>query len=144
MNHQDIFLQTRDEQGAIAAALLALQYADGCSSRNRCWSWAQQAIELVPTLAKHTGALSWPNTAAMREHLDTLQANEMTALVEDEATPSIPQPPTLLDQAKTLAARAQISLDAGNLERSQTCATLAQALAAIQQAETLQTIARRL
>lgn len=139
MNNQDRFAEALDNEGYIAAALLALEFANGCSSKNACWTWANKAIELVPSLAAYTGKLTWPNTADMREHLETLTSAQALAddagNVKTALTPSASSP-TLLDQAKLLAARATASIDSGSFDRAVACATLAQALAAIHQAET--------
>lgn len=143
MNNQDRFTHTLETEGPIAAAHLALEFANNCNSRNACWNWADKAIELVPSLATHVGKLTWPNTADMREHLETLTSAQALADDASNVKTALTSPassPTLLDQAKLLAARATASIDSGSFDRAVACATLAQALAAIHQAMTMESV----
>lgn len=53
-----------------AAAALAIEFAQGCSSKRRAWYWAEMAGNAVPELRDHMGDLSWPELDRMQNALD--------------------------------------------------------------------------
>ncbi len=63
----DIALESNPRE----AAALALEFADGCGSKNNAWNWAERAkaaaAEVGVTL--DGGSRSWPDTEAMRQQL---------------------------------------------------------------------------